>query len=93
MSTNRVRRWLRRTRIYTGSINKVTLGAERDDLPEVPKAGELAVAGSLERPKWGLLDCPCGHGHTILLALQKTANPHWSLSVDVERQTIPPSNR
>ncbi len=92
MSTSRLRRWLRRTKIYTGSITRVTIYAERDDLPEVPKAGELAVAGNLERLKWALLDCPCGHGHTILLPLQKTANPHWSLSVDDSgRPTLSPS--
>lgn len=92
MSANCLRRWLRRTKIYTGSIATVTIYNERDDLPDVPGAGELAVAGSLDRPKWALLDCPCGRGHTILLPLQKSANPRWALTVDPQgRPTLSPS--
>jgi len=82
MSQNRVRRWLRRRGIFTGQITRVRYFAERHDLPDVPKASELAVAGSKEFPKWLLMDCPCGYGHTLLLPLSRSLNPHWSLNVD-----------
>ncbi len=58
MSANRFRRWLRRRTIYTGSLTRVTMYGERDELPDVPRATELAIAGTHETPKWALLDCP-----------------------------------
>lgn len=92
MSQNQLRRWLRRRRIFTGRIARVRYYAERHDLPDVPKANELAIAGSQEYPKWLLLDCPCGHGHTILLPLSRSLNPHWTLRVDGDlRPSISPS--
>lgn len=80
MSQNRVRRWLRRRKIYIGRIARVRYFAERHDLPDVPRANELAVAGSKSFPKWVILDCPCGAGHTILLPLSRSIIPHWTLS-------------
>jgi len=82
MRSNRIRRWLRRRDVFTGRITEVAFYGEKDDLPDVPKASELAVAGSLENPKWALLDCPCGNGHTVLLPLQRSSPQHWSLTVD-----------
>lgn len=60
----------------------MTYYEERHDLPEVPRANEIAVAGTREFPKWLLIDCPCGHGHTILLPLSTRMQPHWSLRID-----------
>jgi hypothetical protein len=92
MSPNGLRRWLRRADLYTGPITHVKTYGERDDLPDIPKAGEMALAGTLDKPKWALLDCPCGRGHTILLPLQPAANPRWSLSVGKSgRPTLSPS--
>lgn len=86
MNKNRFRRWLRRRGIYTGRFTRVAYYAEHSDLPEIPKANELAIAGSATNPKWALLDCPCGRGHTILLSLSKSEKPHWSVSTDAKRQ-------
>jgi hypothetical protein len=92
VNANRVRRWLRRTNIYTGPIAKLKAYGEYDSLPTVPRAGELAIAGTLQKPKWALLDCPCGNGHTILLSLQATTIPHWSLTLGKSRRpTLAPS--
>lgn len=85
MNRSRVRRWLRRRGIYTGRITKVRYYEQRHDLPDIPKANELAIAGTKESPKWLLLDCPCGHGHTVLLPLSKSHSPHWKLELDDSR--------
>lgn len=77
-----LRRWLRRRGIFIGRLHRVTYYDEQRDLPEVPRAGEVAVVGSQQFPKWLLIDCPCGHGHTILLPLSKRMDPHWSLRID-----------
>lgn len=82
MSQNRLRRWLRRRGLFTGRITHVRYYAERHDLPDVPKANELAIAGSEEYPKWLILDCPFGHGHTILLPLSRSLKPHWTLRIE-----------
>lgn len=86
MSSNILRRWLRRQGIYTGKITRTAFYAEHSDLPEIPKANELAIAGSPTNPKWAALDCPCGKGHTILLPLSRSEDPHWSVSKNVKHQ-------
>ncbi|MEZ2370960.1 DUF6527 family protein [Arthrobacter sp. RCC_34] len=82
MSHNVIRRWLRRHHIFTGRVDRVIYYPERHDLPEIPRANELAVAGSPDFPKWLLIDCPCGKGHTVLVPLSKRANPAWRISID-----------
>jgi len=92
MSSSSIRRWLRRTRIFTGRISRVVYYDEFSDLPDVPRPNELAVAGSPDRAKWALLDCPCGRGHTILLTLSTIDTPHWTVSLDPRDQpTLSPS--
>lgn len=82
MLKNAARRWLRRHHIYEGKLNRVLFYPEHSDLPVVPRASELAIAGTQEHPKWALLDCPCGRGHTILLPLSPSAGVHWRVVVD-----------
>jgi Family of unknown function (DUF6527) len=91
MRRNRIRRWLRRHGIYTGRVGHLRFYPERNDLPELPRPNELAVAGTAEHPKWALLDCPCGYGHTILLPLSGPHAPLWSLSVSNGLPSISPS--
>jgi len=92
MRKNVLRRWLRRHGFHTGRLKHVRYYAEHSDLPVVPRANELAIAGSPEHPKWALMDCPCGHGHTILMPLSRTANPRWTITVNERgRPTIFPS--
>lgn len=80
MAKNIIRRWLRRHHIYTGRITRVHYYAEHSELPDVPRVNELAIAGTLDQPKWALVDCPCGRGHTVLIPLSKTAHPHWEVT-------------
>ncbi len=82
MSKHAVRRWLRRARIYTGAVDRVVYYQEYSDLPEQPAPNELAIAGTRGRPKWALIDCPCGRGHTILLTLSTNDMPHWTVGLD-----------
>jgi hypothetical protein len=91
MPKNVLRRWLRRHGIYTGRVTRVRYYREHSDLPEVPRANELAIAGTPDFPKWALLDCPCGKGHTILMPLSSTANPRWGVTTRGDRPTIYPS--
>ncbi|WP_407922361.1 DUF6527 family protein [Agromyces humi] len=92
MRKNRFRRWLRRHGIFTGRLTRVKYYAEHSELPDVPRANELAIAGTPDRPKWALLDCPCGRGHTILMPLSGTASPRWTVSeVGAGRPSLHPS--
>lgn len=92
MRKNTFRRWLRRRRLYTGRLTRVRYYPERHDLPDVPRANELAVAGNPQSPKWLLLDCPCGNGHTILLPLATSRTPRWSVLTRVNaKPSISPS--
>jgi len=91
MPKNVIRRWLRRRGLYTGRLTRIRYYAEHSDLPEVPRANELAIAGTPERPKWALIDCPCGHGHTVLMPLSATSNPRWTVSADDHGPSIRPS--
>lgn len=91
MTTNVVRRWLRRHGIYTGRLTRIRYYAEHSELPQVPKANEIAIAGAPERPKWALIDCPCGRGHTILMPLSRTASPHWTIREGIRGPSIHPS--
>lgn len=86
-----LRRWARRHHIYTGRINRVRYYPERHDLPEVPPANTLAVAGTRERPKWILMDCPCGHGHTNLLPAGRSPGSTWLLSAASAGPSLSPS--
>lgn len=89
---SKVVRYLRRHGLYTGRLNRVAYYSERDDLPEIPRPDEISVAGSLSAPKWAVIDCPCGYGHTILLPLQATVRPHWRIELDAKaRVSLAPS--
>lgn len=82
MRRNRFRRWLRRHGVFTGRVDRVSYFSERHDLPDLPRANEIAIAGTRDNPKWALIDCPCGRGHTVLLPLSTSKYPHWELSFD-----------
>lgn len=66
--------------------------AERHNLPSLPRANEIAIAGTPENPKWALLDCPCGRGHTILLPMSSSKDPHWTMTLnDQQNPSFSPS--
>ena len=50
-----------------------------DEVPErLPRRGVILV-GSPERPAWVAFDCPCGHGHRLMVNLEKTRRPAWRI--------------
>ena len=50
-----------------------------DEVPErLPRMGVILV-GPAERPAWVAFDCPCGHGHRLMVNLDKTRRPAWRI--------------
>jgi hypothetical protein len=48
-----------------------------DLVPErLPRLG-VALAGPPARPNWAVFDCPCGHGHRLMLNLDSARHPVW----------------
>lgn len=92
-SRNRIRRWLRRHRLYTGRITHVRHFEEGEELPEPPGPDELAVVGPPDRPSYAVLDCPCGRGHTVRLPLSLGGAPGFQLDERGEAPTIVPAVR
>lgn len=63
-----------------------------DQVPtQIPRFGAVLV-GSAAHPKWLAFDCPCGRGHRILLNLEQSRWPHWTVRGD-KRVTVRPSVR
>jgi len=51
-----------------------------DDIPErLPKRVIVLVAMG-DYPKWAAFKCPCGRGHTVMLNLDASRQPSWSLT-------------
>lgn len=52
-----------------------------DEIPErLPRNGAVAV-GSATYPKWIAFDCPCRTGHRIMLNLDRSRRPYWTVRV------------
>jgi hypothetical protein len=47
----------------------------------LPRKAAVLV-GSPAHPKWIAFDCPCSSGHRIMLNLDASRYPRWSISVD-----------
>jgi len=61
-----------------------------NDIPEkLPPRGAILV-GTLEHPKWLAFDCPCKSGHRIMITLDLSHRPHWSLHGN-SKLTVSPS--
>ncbi len=53
-----------------------------DAIPSrLPRRGAVLV-GSRSHPKWLAFDCPCRGGHRVMLNVDSSRSPHWSMSVD-----------
>jgi hypothetical protein len=59
---------------------KLVLTVENgDEIPErIPKHGVVLV-GTMARPKWIALECPCDLGHRIMLNTDASRRPYWSI--------------
>lgn len=75
-----------------GRIDHVEYFAGEAGLPEQIPKGVVAIVGPATRPKWALLQCPCGHDHLIRLSLSPTKKPWWRVTLDrAGRPTLTPS--
>lgn len=62
--------------------------------PEEVKLGMMLVVGDATYQKWACFRCPGDCGENILLPLNKTQRPRWTVSIDwLGRPTIHPSVR
>lgn len=72
-------------------INQLVVLADRSGLPEGLDPRCIYVLG-VTTPKWALLDCPCGRGHTIELNLANPARTRWSVTTnDTGQPSVHPS--
>ena len=52
---------------------------EADDVPErLPERGVVLV-GPQESPTWAVFDCPCHTGHRLMVNLDRTRYPFWTI--------------
>lgn len=60
--------------------------------PDILKKNIVYVVGEKKNIKWAYLKCPCGCNDTIMLSLDKSNFPSWSVKQDnLGRATISPS--
>src|SRR5688572_25940487 len=80
-------------------LHKWRIGVIVDAADEVPERLPVRTAvliGTVSSPKWIAFDCPCGRGHRILLNVDDSRSPQWSVraaspltvwpSIDAEHQ-------
>lgn len=71
--------WWRRRRITAPRVDRVERYASQAELPESLPRHQLAVVGSVQSPKWLVLECPCGDGHRLQVNLSGVRHPCWRL--------------
>jgi hypothetical protein len=74
--------WWRRRRLSRPRIDRLVWYQSVADIPERLDRHTLAVVGGPDAPKWAAMTCPCGHGHPIMVSLQPSHRPRWSLVKD-----------
>ena len=51
-----------------------------DEIPDMLPKRVVIVVASGGPPKWVSFDCPCGSGHRVLLNLDPSRRPAWTLT-------------
>jgi hypothetical protein len=64
--------------------------SEADEIPETLRPYEAALVVSEGMSKWLAFDCPCGKGHRVVLNLDASRWPRWTVSAD-NPLTVSPS--
>lgn len=59
---------------------------EVDQVPRRIRARRAFLVAAEARRKWLVFDCPCGSGHRILLNLDRSRRPFWTLRVAEDRR-------
>jgi hypothetical protein len=71
----------RRARRHARSrITQAVTVPSRADLPDSLHPHRIYLVGGSTAPKWALLDCPCGRGHTIELNLANPSRTRWNVT-------------
>lgn len=83
--------WWRRRRITEPRISRVAYYGGRSAVPEELARDTLAVVGRLERPKWAVLECPCGRGHQLVINLSPQREPFWRFKEGQRGPSLKPS--
>jgi hypothetical protein len=74
--------WWRRRRRGSPRVDEVRWYASHAELPESLPRHRVAVIGAPHRPKWLVLECPCGTGHRLEVNLSPSRRPFWILGLD-----------
>ncbi len=83
--------WMRqKSRVFGPLWRLVATVEEADEVPAQISRNGIVFVGTRDFPKWLVFDCPCGNGHRIMLNLDVSRLPHWSIA-DGNRLSIWPS--
>jgi Family of unknown function (DUF6527) len=83
--------WWRRRRITAPRVDRVERYVSQADLPESLPRHQLAVIGGPKKPKWLVLECPCGEGHRLQVNLSTARQPTWRLEDAETSPNVSPS--
>ena len=71
------------------SITRIKTIESRDELPR--KIGRTLIVVGTEKPKWAILQCPCGCGDRIEVNLMRSRSPFWNLELGEQGASLYPS--
>jgi hypothetical protein len=83
-----LRRLLRRWRSGPWKVGSIVASA--DAIPDTIDKHRTVVVSDQEFRKWVAFECPCGRGHRIMLNLDRSRYPRWTITTDAPL-TIRPS--
>jgi hypothetical protein len=83
--------WWRRRRFRAARIKTIVTYDRQSELPQSISRKTIAVVGSLERPKWAALECPCGAGHRLMINLSPSHKPSWEFTNGAGGPSLRPS--
>jgi hypothetical protein len=79
------RSWHRRP----GPWHVATMVSEADQIPDVLNQHEATLVRPGRVPKWLAFDCPCNRGHRILLNLDRSRWPSWTVASEAPLSVWP----
>ena len=50
-----------------------------DEVPELLPQRGVVLVGAPESPTWAVFDCPCRTGHRLMVNLDRTRHPFWTI--------------
>lgn len=66
-------------RVFTPPWRVEATVSEMDEVPRRIRPRRAFLVATPTRHKWLAFDCPCGAGHRILLNLDRTRRPFWTI--------------